>query len=279
MNPSLTRLIVRPRRAFSLVELSIVLVILGLLVGGVLSGQALIRAAELRSITSDLDRYIAATHTFRDKYFALPGDMANATSFWGTDNLGCPNGGGSSGTCNGNGDGIISTNVPPNTVSNLCENQEYWRQLSLAGLIEGKYTPNTLANCYTASSPGKDSAKLKLASAGASITYVGPITTNAGFPGNVFYIGNYQHVFFVGAANNSANGMFAGGLLKPEELWNIDNKVDDGKPGTGNVLPVLPGTYNPAAGATGCTSDTTLAATYSLTNSTISCSMLMKVGF
>src|SRR5438552_4058186 len=72
-----------PRQAFSLVELSIVLVILGLLVGGILSGQSLIRAAELRSVTTEFSRYLAAVQSFKDKYFALPGDMANATAFWG----------------------------------------------------------------------------------------------------------------------------------------------------------------------------------------------------
>ena len=72
------------RSAFSLVELSIVLVILGLLTGGILSGQSLIRAAELRSVTTEYSRYTAATYSFRDKYFALPGDMSNAESFWGS---------------------------------------------------------------------------------------------------------------------------------------------------------------------------------------------------
>ncbi|MFZ4541879.1 MAG: type II secretion system protein [Rickettsiales bacterium] len=54
--------------AFSLVELSIVLVILGLLVGGILSGQALIRASELRSVSTEQQRYFTAIQTFRDKY-------------------------------------------------------------------------------------------------------------------------------------------------------------------------------------------------------------------
>lgn len=64
----------RLRSGFSLVELSIVLVILGLLVGGVLTGQSLIRASELRKFMNTMERYKAATYTFRDKYFALPGD-------------------------------------------------------------------------------------------------------------------------------------------------------------------------------------------------------------
>jgi prepilin-type N-terminal cleavage/methylation domain-containing protein len=70
------------RHAFSLVELSIVLVILGLLAGGVISGQSLIRAAELQSISTDYARYMTAALTFQDKYFTIPGDMPNATKFW-----------------------------------------------------------------------------------------------------------------------------------------------------------------------------------------------------
>jgi len=67
------------RSAFTLVELSIVLVILGLLVGGTLTGQSLIHAAELRSVVKDYEKYKTAMHVFEDKYFALPGDMTNAT--------------------------------------------------------------------------------------------------------------------------------------------------------------------------------------------------------
>mgnify|MGYP001100732306 CR=1 FL=1 len=69
------------RIGFSLVELSIVLVILGLLVGGILGGKSLIKAAELRSISTEQAQWNTAIKAFRDKYFMLPGDMNNATSF------------------------------------------------------------------------------------------------------------------------------------------------------------------------------------------------------
>ena len=100
------------QRGFSLVELSIVLVILGLLVGGVLGGQALIRAAEIRGVLADKDKYIAAVYTFKNKYHALPGDIPNAATLWGLVHANPFNCSTTStthptATCNGNGDGKI----------------------------------------------------------------------------------------------------------------------------------------------------------------------------
>ena len=69
-------------RGFSLVEMSIVVVILGLLVGTIISGKSLMRASELLSITTEYDMYKQAAKGFKDKYQWLPGDMPNATSFW-----------------------------------------------------------------------------------------------------------------------------------------------------------------------------------------------------
>ena len=81
--------------AFTLIELSIVLVIIGLIVGGVLVRQDLIRAAALRAQIADIEKLNTAVDTFRGKYDCLPGDCANATSFFGAV------------VRNGNGDGHI----------------------------------------------------------------------------------------------------------------------------------------------------------------------------
>ena len=128
------------RSAFSLVELSIVLVILGLLTGGILAGQNLIRAAELRSVTTQMTQYRTAFYTFRDKYFAIPGDMRNAIDFWGAQDgadgvgLDCFNDPSSTqATCNGDGDGDIQ-------LYPMTETYRAWQHLANAGLIEGTYT-------------------------------------------------------------------------------------------------------------------------------------------
>ena len=112
-----------PRRGFSLVELSIVLVILGLLVGGVLSGQSLIHAAQLRAVTTEMNNYVSAYNTFRDKYMAIPGDMNNATKFWNIADG------------DGDGDGKICENAGC-TVS-WRENEKAWEHLDQAGLVQG----------------------------------------------------------------------------------------------------------------------------------------------
>jgi hypothetical protein len=60
--------------------MSIVLVIIGLLVGGILVGQDLIRAAEARAQITQIEKYNSAVNTFRGKYGYLPGDINAATA-------------------------------------------------------------------------------------------------------------------------------------------------------------------------------------------------------
>ena len=252
------------RSAFSLVELSIVLVILGLLAGGILSGQSLIRAAELRSIAADFNRYNAAFYSFRDKYFALPGDMANATAFWGIaagtsgNDATCQNTTGTgTTTCNGNGDGHIEGN----SVS-YGERFRAWQHLANAGMIEGSYTGHDGAatggdnNDPNFNQPGKNIPKSRIPNASYIIAY---------FPGasgdiNWFDMGGgWNHLAIQG--NTSPP-------LKPEEAWNIDTKLDDGKPATGSVYTAK----SSSAWSPGCaTTDIVSTAAYNLTASTKVC--------
>ena len=190
----------RSQSAFSLVELSIVLVILGLLTGGIVGGQSLIRAAELRSISTDLSSYQTAINMFKDKYFAMPGDMPNALLFWPADtNANCTNGTGTDQTpklqtCNGNGNGHIDGT----------QNDEAWRvwqHLSNAGLIAGQFSGHrsnstdvnifgggTACGCFNARS-GVNVPTTKFANVGPMVMYDanGDGSEYNPFFGNVIY--------------------------------------------------------------------------------------------
>ncbi len=121
---------------FSLVELSIVLVIIGLVTGGVLIGQNLIQAGKLQSVSSEMQKIHGAVSTFQDKHYSLPGDMSRASAFWPT-------------TTNGDGDGQIDYNLGG-------PGEEYfaWQHLANEGLVEGQYTgaPQSLPAGVIASS-------------------------------------------------------------------------------------------------------------------------------
>jgi prepilin-type N-terminal cleavage/methylation domain-containing protein len=244
---------------FSLVELSIVLVILGLLTGGILAGQSLIRAAELRSITTDYQRYTTATQTFRDKYQAIPGDMRNATRFWGDNNTACADAAianGTPGTCNGNGDGIIAN--PTLAASATDEIPQLFNQLALAGLIEGSYTGTWNASAsYTI---GTTVPRLKMNN---SMLFSG---SGFNWPGD----GDTYRLEYGNYLYYSGNG--GGAILRPEEAWNIDTKLDDGKPASGFIIARW---YNDlcAAADNGTHTNTNLAASYKLTETAIRCSL------
>jgi prepilin-type N-terminal cleavage/methylation domain-containing protein len=206
--------------AFSLVELSIVLVILGLLTGGILGGQALIRAAELRAVSSEFQRYTTAIHTFKDKYFALPGDMRNATQFWLRQSSGvdCVTNSSaaisSPGSCDGNGDGFLFTLYAANTSN---ETHQAWRQMALAGLIEGSYTG--LADATVHGTAGVNIPSSRLSRNNWRYYFLSQVA-----PGNPTAFAGYGFNIFA-----------SGDALRAEEVWNLDSKFDDGIPGRGAV--------------------------------------------
>lgn len=70
----------KKQKGFTLVEIAIVLVIIGLLLGGVLKGQELIENAKLKAVKTDSDAIVAAIQGYQDRFRALPGDGADGTA-------------------------------------------------------------------------------------------------------------------------------------------------------------------------------------------------------
>lgn len=254
-------------RGFSLVELSIVLVVLGLLVGGVLSGQSLIRAAQLRSIPADYQRYATAINSFRDKYFALPGDMSNANAFWGKDNAACSSQQGTiatPGTCNGDADGFIEYPTAPGQTGEAFRG---WQHMALAGLIEGSYTGNAGPSYASQHILGTNSPRSKFSNVGFSLLFDDYSITS--YPW--VFARDYRQWMQMGANDNQ---QLDNEFLSPEEAWNVDTKIDDGKPAQGKVNV----TGSPAV--TNCTTasgSTDFNGEYRLNDRSIACALLFSL--
>lgn len=116
-----------PRQAgFTLVEIAIVLVIIGLLLGGVLKVQELIENGRIKNAVATLNGTSVAVNAYRDRYRSLPGDDRGAQERgWASAD-------------NGGGDGVLgSAGDDPFATGGASENIGFWRHLRFAGLIKG----------------------------------------------------------------------------------------------------------------------------------------------
>ncbi len=233
---------------FTLIEIAIVLVIIGLIVGGVLVGQDLIRAAGARSVLTDIDRFNAAANTFLGKYNCVPGDCANATTFWPQDancggygSLTTP----ATATCNGNGDGVIET-VGFNSQGTVQsapyyykpEDFLFWQHLALAGLISGVYSGVAANGSVEGGQPGVNVPNTHLS--GGCYQMMWTPDPAGGFGSHLmFQPFPSWNAYVVGTTIDPNDGSSPWScfqpLMSPSQALGIDAKIDDGMPSTGNV--------------------------------------------
>lgn len=231
-------------QGFTLVEIAITLLIIGLLTGGIMLGQDLIRSSHLQVVVASHGHYASAVKSFTEKYYALPGDIPNATTFWAA-------------SANGDGNGKIDS------ASN--EMFRFWEHLKLAELVEGSFTG---VNAGTASlhKGGENSPKTDILNATWGARYADNSASATEFQ---VLLQNYLSF----GIPNATNGFPDGNTLSPPEAFSIDDKVDDGKPGTGKVIAV--GGY---ATCTNAANSADFAATYLATESPL-CALAFKGDF
>lgn len=213
-------------KAFTLVELAIVIVIIGLLVGGVLTGQALINQARIKSQITQQRDYEAATLAFKSKYNCMPGDCANASTFF----PGLTNG-------NGNGDLDGNTNSYYDDGATLwtasTELKNYFVELGRANVIKGSYDGTNIIG----QGLPENALKTKTAFfAGSTINFK---TEASGRNPIMDSYRTGKNALFYTVCNTqlSADTLQlwddSCSIFTTQEAQQIDTKIDDGKPLSG----------------------------------------------
>ena len=266
-----------PSKGFTLVELSIVILIISLLAGGVIVGQSLLRSSELRAAVSESARYKQVIKEFQDKYMALPGDFAGATSIFGGSAGTCPATYAApitSGTCNGDGDGLITVNSSSTRVD---EQFLAWQHLAKAQMIEGSFTGATgSAGGARDRIPGTNVPQSKLKAAGWGLISV-TLTDIAGGYTAVPYTAPDtppNHVLWLGGRSASATADSVAHVLTTEEAIDIDSKIDNGLPASGMVV-----SQSVSLATSNCMDTGTTPTSYNAQSSGILCSLVFKTGY
>ncbi len=128
----------REQQGFTLVEIAIVLVIIGLLLGGILKGQEMITQAKIKNVIGDFSGISAAFYGYQDRYRQIPGDdaCAGSSSLPAVCGAGVTTGRWGTNTTSGDGNGIVTGYY--NSTTGTDESRLWWQDLRLAGFVSGQ---------------------------------------------------------------------------------------------------------------------------------------------
>ncbi|MDA0782389.1 MAG: hypothetical protein PQ612_10610 [Rickettsiales bacterium] len=184
-------------KGFSLVEMSVVLVSIGIIIVAIIGNNKFVNNTKINKIISNVDQFAGAIEKFEKEYGSLPGDIANVTAL-GADN-----------SSRGNGNGVIDS---------ASEALNVWYHLSLSGLIEGDYDGTS------ALVPGTGTPMADIEGAGYKVKVASTIVArNVPEQAIAIEIAGY------GTTDNLP-------IITAEDAKSIDEKVDDGNPNTGVIL-------------------------------------------
>ncbi len=206
----------RQQKGFTLVEIAIVLVIIGLLLGGILKGQEMITQAKIKNVVADFSGISAAYYGYQDRYRALPGDDLNAATRWATPTA----------ATNGNGDGVVAGGYNGNAGSGApaaCARDR--RSVQLVGSPETR----RLRRGFGVQQPFNSVTGLLGVQTG--LPGATPPTALGGFSGLIVCSANLPDKISIA----------------------VDTQMDDGSPATGTVRGQAQTSPNPAVAATAAT--------------------------
>lgn len=248
-------------QGFTLVELAIVLVIVGLIIGGILAGQDMIKSAEIRSTIQQWEIYNSAKNVFRDKYFSIPGDInqdrALEYGFYDRTGTAAPG--------NGDANGLLQACATTAAAGLLagCETTLFWRDMNTANMVDGFFQ---VADENVATVPLAELINwLPTAAVGRDNYWT------------VFSVGGRNWLQLTGISALTAGAYSLNASLTPFEAFSLDRKTDDANPFSGTVQAMNDGTAlnTPAvAGATSCVfTDNTYNQTTEVLANTPSCQL------
>jgi prepilin-type N-terminal cleavage/methylation domain-containing protein len=203
------------KKAYTLIELSIVLVIISVIISGIVAGKTLASTAKLRKVIKEAQDIINAANAFRDIYGELPGDINNGQVLFGVQGASTAYDKNGNYVNNGNSDGHFNGLPDTGTAGWQPTDQEKmtaFQQLSLAGLIPGQYT-------------GSNS----IIAIGTNI----PKSSYSPKSGYNFYSDTLGTQYKFG---NSLQLYSSTYIINSSDSYYIDNKIDDGLPYVGKVI-------------------------------------------
>lgn len=211
------------QKGFSLVEMAVALVVVGLATGAVVEGEQMYHNSRLTATAVEVQAYTLATGSFIKQYDALPGDMPNAvTRLPGCVSGGCANGNGNGNGAVGRGDLDIYQSSPLGS-GEEDETTLFWSHLAAANFITG-VNPNAPMAPGT---PWGVSQPAAPAGGGYMVRTMGGLCVN-GYSMTGLFI-RWQKQPWQDA---NAGNIFA---VSPADAWKIDKKFDDGSPLSGKI--------------------------------------------
>ncbi|MFW0777323.1 MAG: type II secretion system protein [Rickettsiales bacterium] len=229
-------------RGFTLIELAIILIVVGLITAGILIGRDMIRAAEVRTQVAEINKYDLAANTFIEKYNCLPGDCKNAVML----------GVGTAGGTGGNGDGNNQVFGGANWGALILPNEsiDFWYHLAKAGLIVGDYPGYTVGDPHIFYAGDYLPNPIIKNEHRASPTLIWGVSTGGWHAltikawedsdeigGRYDFTGLFEdkssHYWYLGTSIVYPSP--AAGVWLPRDAYAVDAKIDDGMPRTGKM--------------------------------------------